>query len=176
MLFLIYFPAEDISSSQLLPTDSMPSRKHAVIVGITSLVTLVLTAIVSIGLVAASPKHTQWWASTLGTAASMLAAIQYIPQIWHTWKIGAVRSLSILTMLVQAPGSFLFAFSLWLRVGKDGWSTWLVYITTGTLQFILLGLAITYTLRERQKGEREPLLSQSSNPTRTPDNENTRDD
>ena len=76
--------------------------------------------------------------------------IQYVPQIYYTWKLGSIKSLSILTMLIQVPGAFLFAFSLWLRVGWEGWSTWLVYVVTGVLQGILLGLAISYFLAGRR--------------------------
>ena len=77
--------------------------------------------------------------------------VQYVPQIYFTWELGDIKSLSVITMLIQVPGSFLFAFSLWLRVSWEGWSTWLVYLVTGSLQAILLGLAITYFFRARRE-------------------------
>ena len=61
-------------------------------------------------------------------------------------------------MIIQVPGAFLFAFSLWLRVGWGGWSTWLVYVVTGILQAILLTLAITYFFAGRKAArERETV-------------------
>jgi uncharacterized protein with PQ loop repeat len=106
-------------------------------------------------MVASFPHHTQGWANLLGTVSGVLAAIQYLPQIYYTFKIGDVKSLSIITMLIQVPGAFVFAFSLWLRVGWEGWSTWLVYVVTGILQGVLLGLAISYYLARRKNKRAE---------------------
>lgn len=97
--------------------------------------------------------RTQTWADFLGSVAGTLAAVQYVPQIYFTWKLKSVKSLSIVTMLIQVPGAFLFAFSLWLRVGWRGWSTWLVYIVTGVLQAVLLFLAVSYWLAARKEGQ-----------------------
>lgn len=158
MLYLIFFPAAtetvDLSGSVTtlasLTASPAPKRRDAIIVGCATLLALLTTGIVSIALVAAWPHHTQRWADLLGTVAGGLACVQYVPQIIYTYRLGDVKSLSILTMLVQTPGSFLFAFSLWQRVGTEGWSTWLVYIVTGALQGVLLFLAITYYMRGRE--------------------------
>ncbi|GAB7346817.1 hypothetical protein MBLNU459_g1913t1 [Dothideomycetes sp. NU459] len=104
-----------------------------------------------------------------------MSCIQYIPQLWTTYKIGHVLSLSITTMIIQVPGAFLFAFSLWLRVGWQGWSTWLIYCVTGLLQGALLGMAIYFSIKDRDiKGsdtdpageeptENDPLLAERVN-------------
>ncbi|KAK5107873.1 hypothetical protein LTR62_000583 [Meristemomyces frigidus] len=148
MLFLIFFPVApeyDMSSSTASLTSSPPpKRRDAVIVGSLTLLALLTTGIISVALIAAWPHHTQNWANLLGAVAGALAAIQYVPQIWYTYRLGDVKSLSVITMLIQVPGAFVFAFSLWQRVGWEGWSTWLVYIVTGVLQGVLLGLAIHY--------------------------------
>jgi len=161
MLFLIFFPAVpeyDLSSSMAsLPSSPPPKRRDAVIVGSTTLCTLLIIGITSIALVAAWPHHTQNWANLLGSIAGLLAAVQYVPQIWYTYRLGDVKSLSVITMLIQVPGAFLFSYSLWLRVGWGGWSTWLVYVITGILQGILLAMAISYYLASRRvaRGEEE---------------------
>lgn len=156
MLFLIFFPTEpsvDLSSSTASLTKSAPPKKRdAVIVGSATLASLLAVGIISIAVVNSYPHHTQSWADTLGTIAGVLAMVQYLPQIYFTWRMGDVKSLSIITMLIQVPGAFLFAFSLWQRVGWEGWSTWLVYIVTGILQSVVLGLAITYYFRDRRRG------------------------
>ena len=157
MLFLTFFPTEpeiDLSSSAASLTKSPPpKRRDAVTVGTLTLTTLFVVGLTSIATVAtddANHAKTQTWADLLGTIACVLSAIQYIPQIYFTWRLKDVKSLSIITMIIQVPGAFLFAFSLWLRVGWKGWSTWLVYVVTGILQAILLTLAITYFFAARR--------------------------
>ena len=152
MLFLIYFPTEPdlVSSAASITSTAPPKRRDAVVVGVTTLLALLVVGITSVAMVAAFPHHTQGWANLLGSIAGALAAIQYLPQIYYTFRIGDVKSLSIITMLIQVPGAFVFAFSLWLRVGWAGWSTWLVYVVTGILQGVLLGLAISYYLARRK--------------------------
>lgn len=82
--------------------------------------------------------------------AASLAAIQYLPQIWTTFTLKHVGSLSIPMMLIQTPGGFLFAGSLASRLGVEGWSTWGVYLVTGTLQGCLLGMGIYYEFQARK--------------------------
>lgn len=163
MLFLIFFPTEpsvDLSSSTASLTKSAPPKKRdAIIVGVATLITLLTIGIISIAVVASYPHRTQSWADTLGSIAGVLAMVQYLPQIYFTWRMGDVKSLSVITMLIQVPGAFLFAFSLWLRVGWEGWSTWLVYIVTGILQAVVLGLAITYYFRGRNAAQEEDETS-----------------
>lgn len=124
-------------------------HREPLVVGFCIFVSVFLVAIVSIALVFRFPKHTQTWADVLGTIAGVLAAIQYLPQIYYTWKLQDLKSLSVATLVIQAPGAFVFALSLGLRVGVAGWSTWLVYLVTGALQFVLLAMAINWWLMER---------------------------
>ncbi len=49
-------------------------------------------------------------------------------------------------MLIQTPGSFLWAASLAMRLGREGWSAWGVYLVTGCLQGCLLVICIMYEL------------------------------
>jgi uncharacterized protein with PQ loop repeat len=159
MLFLVFFPKQpqtDLTSSTASLSSSAPAKiRDAVIVGVATLVTLLAVGITSVVLVASFPQYTQNWADLLGSASGLMAMVQYLPQIYETWRLGDVKSLSIVTMLIQVPGAFLFAFSLWLRVSWEGWSTWLTYIVTGTLQGVLLGLAIGYYLRAKKAGKLE---------------------
>jgi uncharacterized protein with PQ loop repeat len=156
MLFLIFFPTDALAADELISSTASltasppPKRRDAVIVGSTTLAALLVVGITSLALIAAFPHHTQGWANFLGSVAGLLAAIQYVPQIWYTYRLGDIKSLSIITMLIQVPGSFLFAFSLWQRVSWAGWSTWLVYIITGLLQAILLSMGISYWMAHRK--------------------------
>ena len=93
-------------------------------------------------------------ANFYGILATVLASIQYFPQLYTTYQLKAVGSLSIPMMLIQTPGSFLWAASLAARYGPEGWSAWGVYLVTGCLQGSLLGLGIYYEIlaRRRRKG------------------------
>ena len=77
-------------------------------------------------------------------------------------------------MLIQTPGSFVFATSLIIRYGAAGWSAWGVYIVTGCLQGCLLVMAIRFELRDRRKrqqlaeGEVEPEDEGVGDDERTP--------
>ena len=172
ILFLVFFPryAFTSSSPDTLPPD-VPKKSSALIVGLASLTALLLVGLTSTVFLIRLPAYLLIWANALGICAAVLSCIQYIPQLWTTWKIKHVLSLSITTMIIQVPGSFLFAFSLWLRVGWQGWSTWFVYCVTGSLQAALLAMAVTFWRRERsgddvgveEPGERDPLLESRAN-------------
>jgi uncharacterized protein with PQ loop repeat len=156
LLYIVFYPRteheiEDLSAStgSLTKNSTANNPRDPLLVGACIFVSLFAVALISISLVFRWPSHTQIWADLLGTISGLLAAVQYIPQIYYTWVMGDLKSLSILTLLIQAPGAFVFAFSLYLRVGAEGWSTWLVYIVTGLLQFVLLGMAANYWSKKR---------------------------
>ena len=57
-------------------------------------------------------------------------------------------------MCIQTPGSFVWAGSLAARLGRDGWSTWGIYVVTGCLQGVLLGMGVYYEVMDRQRRRR----------------------
>ncbi len=91
-----------------------------------------------------APSRLGAWANVLGVVSAALAAVQYIPQIWTTYRLKHAGSLSILMMCIQTPGGFLFAGSLAARLGWHGWSSWGVYVLTAIMQGVLLSMAIRY--------------------------------
>lgn len=157
ILFLVFFPRDAFESH---PPENLgpdvPRKRDAIIVGLASLVTLLVVGLSSTIFLFRLPSLLLPWANILGICASILSCIQYIPQLLTTWKIRKVLSLSITTMMIQVPGSFLFAFSLWMRVGWEGWSTWVVYCVTGTLQAGLLAMAISFWAQERKERQKDP--------------------
>jgi hypothetical protein len=60
-------------------------------------------------------------------------------------------ALSIPMMCIQTPGSFVFAASLAARLGAEGWSSWGMFVVTGCLQGCLLGMGISFELRDRRR-------------------------
>lgn len=155
LLFLVFFPRETPTTT---PHEEEGQEHHsrytfqqALLVVALSIAHFFVVFLVSVILLARFPHKLQLWANILGLTATCLASIQYIPQIHTTWKLQHVYSLSIPMMLIQTPGSFVFATSLAVRLGASGWSAWGVYIVTGCLQGILLGMGIYFWLRDRKE-------------------------
>ena len=150
LLFLVFFttPAPEHHEPG---SPAPPSWRDALSVVIVCAATFVATSVVSVVFLLWYPERLGALATALGVFAAVLACIQYIPQIWTTWKLQHVMSLSIPMMLIQTPGSFVFATSLAIRLGSAGWSAWGVYIVTGCLQGCLLFMAIKFELRDRKK-------------------------
>lgn len=85
------------------------------------------------------PAHPvlRYLATFLGLSATLLAILQYAPQIHKTYRSKLVGALSLGTMAIQVPGSVLFVLGLVLRPGTD-WTSWLAYAVTGWMQGALL--------------------------------------
>jgi hypothetical protein len=158
LLFLIFFPRGTSPAVEEEQDTEMPTWKEAVLVLGVSLAFFVVALIGSIVFVYALPSHVRGWANFLGLLATGLAAIQYIPQIFMTWRLQETGSLSIPMMCLQTPGSFLFAASLYARLGRGGWSAWGLFIFTGILQGCLLTMSLWFLWRDRK-------VSQKNKPT-----------
>ncbi|KAF2103292.1 hypothetical protein NA57DRAFT_19586, partial [Rhizodiscina lignyota] len=151
LLFLIFFPRDRQEPDPYSPFEhKAPRWQDAVVVVGVSVLHCLLVAFISLIWFAYSPETLQVWADLLGVCSAVLACIQYLPQIYTTWKLQAVYSLSIPMMCIQTPGSYVFAASLAIRLGPAGWSAWGVYVITGFLQGCLLVMAITFELRDRK--------------------------
>lgn len=149
LLFLLFFP----NATSLSPTKASartPSFRTALVVAGICVLHGFLTAILNVAIINKYPDASQSYANVLGILATVLAGIQYLPQLYTTSKLKAVGSLSIPMMCIQTPGSFLWAGSLAARVGWAGWSTWFVYVVTGILQGGVLGMGIFFELRNRK--------------------------
>ena len=107
-------------------------------------------AILNIVVVNKSPEHLQAYANTVGLFATLLASVQYLPQIYTTYRLKTVGSLSIPMMCIQTPGSYVWAGSLAARLGWAGWSTWGLFLVTGFLQGTVLAMGICFELKNRR--------------------------
>ncbi|KAJ5188504.1 hypothetical protein N7491_004828 [Penicillium cf. griseofulvum] len=147
LLFVIYFPRATSPTdpvSTVSSTSGGPTYRTAlVITGICLLHTLV-TIIISLAFKLRQPAAVQAWANFLGVLAAILASIQYLPQIYTTFRLRCVGSLSIPMMCIQTPGSLVWASSLAARKGWSGWSIWGVLVVTACLQGTLLVMAIYF--------------------------------
>ena len=153
LLFLVFFPR-----GPRLPVNGVETKytwRTAVLVAFICLLHGLLTVIISVVLLAAKPHLLQAWANTLGIVSTALAGVQYIPQIWMTWHLGHVGSLSIPMMMIQTPGSFVWSASLAGRLGVEGWSTWGIFLVTGCLQGCLLVMGIMFEYKARKEAREQ---------------------
>lgn len=154
LLFLVFFPRRRFEETSEL---GLPTWKQALAVLIVSMAFLFTVIFASVVVIAKYPSHLQGWANFLGIVGTILASIQYIPQIFTTWRLKQVLSLSIPMMLIQTPGSFVWAYSLADRLGPGGWSAWGLYLITGSLQGCLLVMAITFWHKDREHAKQASL-------------------
>ncbi|EXJ92340.1 hypothetical protein A1O3_00890 [Capronia epimyces CBS 606.96] len=167
LLFLIFFPrpntpAEIEAETESSPdTDSLkvgelgPSYRTALLVTGVAVLHAAIIAILSFYFVYARPSHAQGWANFLGIFSTVLASIQYFPQIYTTYMLKRVGSLSIPMMCIQTPGSFVWAASLAARLGSEGWSAWGVYVVTGCLQGTLLVMGSYFEIMHHKRERKE---------------------
>ena len=121
-----------------------PTYRHALAVTGICILHALVVLIISIAFAVRRPDSLQAWANFLGILAAILSSIQYLPQIYTTFRLRCVGSLSIPTMCIQTPGSLVWAGSLAARLGAEGWSTWGVYVVTACLQGTLLTMAVYF--------------------------------
>lgn len=160
-LFLIFFPRATPPTAHPEDDDEVPSPRTALAVATLSISHAVIVAILSLYFIFARPLHLQDWANFLGIFSTVLATIQYLPQIYTTFKLKRVGSLSIPMMCIQTPGSFVWAASLAARLGKSGWSVWGLYMVTGCLQGTLLFMGSYFEIMHRKR-EKQELLKRVS--------------
>lgn len=104
ILFLLYFPTPRPaleeheqrhehphhipSPSEILHSEySPPTFRVAVSITVANAAFFVLGVIITLLLLNQSTHSTRVWAASLGVASTLLAAFQYIPQLWVTWRI-----------------------------------------------------------------------------------------
>jgi hypothetical protein len=107
VLFLIYFPVERIPSDpvetrhdehhehHIIPRPAEilhseyrpPTFRTAVSVAVATAAHFMLCALISIIFLAKNTHQARIWAAWLGVLSMGLAAAQYIPQLWVTWRI-----------------------------------------------------------------------------------------
>lgn len=167
VLFLVFFRYKTSNVPEEELGGDAPRWQTALFVASLTLFHGLLVIVATAVIATVGPQHLSLWANLLGAMAAALAAVQYIPQIWTTYCLKHVGSLSIPMMCMQTPGGFLFAGSLFARLGWDGWSSWGIFLLTATMQGMLLSMAIYYELRlkkdEPPKSPTRPRLHLSAN-------------
>ncbi|RYP48883.1 hypothetical protein DL768_005307 [Monosporascus sp. mg162] len=158
VLFLYVFYSEDEADAEMTgrrPSLSGPERtfrraRHAWMVLLLVCAFAFAVLVVSALIRAFGPHYAQAWADGLGLAVAVLACVQWVPQILTTWRLRSLGSLSLAYLCLSAPYTWAFGISLAVRFGLVGWSTWIVYLLVGTMQFVLIVTGVVFLVRERR--------------------------
>lgn len=88
-----------------------------------------------------------------------LSCVQYVPQLYKTITTFSVGALSMTTLGIQAPGSFLFAYTIASLKNSDV-STWISFLISGVFQTLLFLTCffINRSYSRLQVSETDPLL------------------
>ncbi|KAF8553465.1 hypothetical protein OG21DRAFT_1586416 [Imleria badia] len=97
------------------------------------------------------PPQITLWATFLGVTSSLLAAVQYTPQIIRTYHLKLVGALSIPMMMIQSPGGIVMAVSIAMRPGTD-WTSWVMFAVSAVMQACLLAMCLAWKIRQRRLG------------------------
>ncbi|KAI8905818.1 hypothetical protein EDD86DRAFT_210883, partial [Gorgonomyces haynaldii] len=107
-----------------------------------------------------SQEVLEGWAGFLGVVAAVTGVFQFVPQVIHTIMTRDFGSLSVVSLGMMAPGSFVFAISLAMQPGTN-WTSWISFAVCGVLQAFLILLWIYFhAFPEHKTEEQEELLQE----------------
>jgi len=168
LLFLWFFPqpssetTDNDSSDRLddLVNNEMKSiwEKSKVNTFYSLIYTTGSVLLVSISLIYSSAESNTKIALVYGLISTFCGILQFFPQLVYTILTRKIGSLSIGTMLLQVPGSFILVFSLYSTPGSN-WTSYVSYLISGLLQATLLTVCIYLSRVQDGHGtEEEELL------------------
>ncbi|QOU18725.1 hypothetical protein BRETT_001793 [Brettanomyces bruxellensis] len=100
------------------------------------------------------------YADVSGVVSLILQVVQYLPQLWTTYRIREPGTLSIPSLVIQVPGTFYWAYSLYDEADSK-WSSYLPFFAAASLQGILLLMCIFYRWRMHVRKSRQLTLQSS---------------
>lgn len=99
----------------------------------------------------------QVWSIILDVITTLMFTLHYFPQIWETIRLKRVGSLSLVTLGIMCPGTFVWTYFLATQKsgavmvkGIIGPLVWIPYLVTGVLQSILFIIGTYYSCKERR--------------------------
>ena len=123
-----------------------------------SILYLLLSITIVIISLFSSTKIMNLVALSFGLFSSICGILQFFPQLVYTIYSREIGSLSIGTMSLQVPGSFLLVFSLSSTPGAN-WTSYISYLISGLLQANLLMICVYFrmfdSVRNNSQGEEE---------------------
>ncbi|KAH9077754.1 hypothetical protein EDB83DRAFT_2636141 [Lactarius deliciosus] len=187
VLYIIYFPPHlkyvtlDIVSHDSQPPERVKTNlksdnwRLSIILSWIVFIHLAFCTFVTFVLILDSPvdpsgsvrPQLRLWATFLGVSSAVLAALQYAPQIVHTYHLKLVGALSVPMMMIQTPGGFSHGgqhhdpVGFYIDLQAEGvshsnprpgtnWTTWIMFLVAAIMQGILLTLCICWKVRQRR--------------------------
>jgi hypothetical protein len=159
ILFLYVYYSEEEAEAEIHgrrlsisgPEKTFSRAKSAWIVLIVVCTFAFVILVVSAVILRRFPWVAQVWADVLGILVALLACVQWLPQVYTTYTLGHLGSLSLASLTLSAPYTWIFGVSMMIREGLDGWSVWVVYILVGVMQLVLISMGISYELKSLRR-------------------------
>jgi hypothetical protein len=145
VLFVVYFPEPEKYDEDGTMTGEwrMTLLGAIIVMGYMTIAGLSAMLVVAIWGTQDSGGIAERSAALLGTISLVLSICQFVPQLRRTYQMKMAGALSVSAMSLQAPGSFVFCYTLAVSPGTNV-TTWMTYFVGGILQSILLVLCIYY--------------------------------
>lgn len=102
-----------------------------------------MTSIVLVGNWKNWKNHGLLFGKILNSLSSLITAFVWIPQIYKTVKEKTVGSLSLLSLAIQAPGTFMI-FIFQVVISHSSWFIGLPYLITSIFQTAIFGFGYYY--------------------------------
>lgn len=130
-----------------------------------------LTTIVLVANWESWKKHGLLFGEILNVLSSIITVFVWIPQIYKTYKEKNIGSLSLISLGIQTPGSFII-FIFQVVISKASWYIGLPYLITGIFQIIILTFGIYYERNKKKFFHNLNILPKEYNSDNdfTPDN------
>lgn len=107
-------------------------------------------------------RATVLYADVVGIMAVLFLMVMYVPQLYTTFKVKHTGTLSVLTLMIQCPGSLAVVYFDFFQ-NHMSWTTWAPYLVSAVQQFVLIIMCFYYKKNTKQYvAEKERLLASSS--------------
>ncbi|GAM22534.1 hypothetical protein SAMD00019534_057090, partial [Acytostelium subglobosum LB1] len=125
-------------------------RRGKIFFGILLVFILIISVLTSIFMFLLGPCHQRAYifAYSIGMVSTVITFIQWLPQIYKTFRDKTVGTFSIMMLIIQFPGNVLMTYFL-IFVSHESVSTWLSYVSTTLQVAILLVLLLYYHFKNK---------------------------
>lgn len=124
-------------------------KSNATLFFISQLIGL-LSLIITVMMLYDQIEYVLTWSYILGISTLIMFSLHYAPQIWETFRLKRVGSLSLVTLSIMCPGTFVWTYFL-ANGSNASPSIWIPYLTVGIMQAVLLAIGIRYEIRDRHR-------------------------
>jgi len=159
-LVVAYYEPEEIGS---LPLDQVQAEKtkekfwvvFRFYLSNVALLALIIFAVLCVVDENIGPESfiSTFYGSASGIASAIFQVIANFPQIIKTYRTKELGSFSLVTLLLQSPGSVLIAYFQYI-VAKEKVGIWLSFLVGAILQIVLLIECLYYAFKKYQKDKK----------------------